>query len=136
MLAIKDNRVVVEFSPGDYLLLEHVLHVAVAVIVVADVLLVKPGHGADFIGGSDAIHVPLGDHVLAVRVERGIEDENDVLENRVYLRIVLGGEQTIGELDGVLAAGDFGRMQTAIYMDDGFALFGEGLRFRVSEAAG
>jgi hypothetical protein len=128
MLAVEDVRAVLDLGLRDYLLFLHVKHEAVTVVVVADVVLVEPGHGRDFILGANVLAIPVDDHVLAVGIECGPEDEDDVVEDGVDLGIVLGGDQLVGERDGVLTARYLRGVKAAIDVDDDLGLAGEGER--------
>jgi len=66
--------------------------VPVAVVVVADVLLVEDGRGGAFVGGVEGFAVPVGDEVEAVGVDGGDEQEDGVGEDLLYLGVVGGGE--------------------------------------------
>ena len=118
MLAIKDGGIEIELGFDDHLLFFHVEHEAVAVVVVADVLLIEPGHGADFVLGADVLAIPVNDAVLAVGVERGPENQDDLIEDGINLRVALRGDQLVGQRHGVLRARDLVGVQAAIDVDD------------------
>ena len=102
--------------------LDHVEHVAVAVVVVADVLLVQPRHRRDLERRADVAAIPLGDHLLPIRVDGRPQQQDDVLEHVRVLRVVGLRQQVVGQLHRVLRAGDLARVQPAVDVDDGLAL--------------
>jgi hypothetical protein len=83
-----------------------------------DVFLIEPGHGADFEGRAEVAAIPGGDHVLAIRIDSGPEHKDDVVEDGIDLRVALGRDKRVGELDGVLSAGDFVGVESAVDVDD------------------
>ena len=60
---------------------DHVEHVAVAVVVVADILLVELRHRRDLERRADVAAIPLRHHLLAVRVDGRPQQQDDVLED-------------------------------------------------------
>ena len=82
------------------------------------------------------------DDVLAVGIDRRPQHQDDVVEDRLHLRVVGVREQVVGELQRVLAAGDFGRVQPAVDVDEGLPFarqpvrLGVGQPFRVREPLG
>ena len=115
---------------------DHVEHVSITIIVVADVLLVQPWHGRGLVGGAHVRPVPLHDQGLSVRVDRWPQHQDDVVQDRAYLRVVVSGDQVVSELDGVLRVGDFTRVKAAVDIYDGLAGTGELPRLLVAEAFG
>ena len=63
--------------------LDHVQHVGVAVVVVADVLLIELRQSRQLVRRADVLHVPLGHHLLAVGIDRRPQHQDDVVENRL-----------------------------------------------------
>ena len=136
MLAVEDHRAVFQLRLHHHLLFLHVHHVAVAIVVVAHVVLVEPRHGADFVLGAQILPVPVHHHVLPVGIERGPQHQDDVVENRVDLRIVLRGEQLVGQHHGVLRAGHFVGVQAAIDVHDHLGRARQFLRLVVVQIGG
>ena len=78
-----------------------VQHERVAVDVVAGVLVVEPRDRAAFERGVLVLAVPVGDHRVAVRVERREQHEHDLAQDRQRTRVACGGqavEQLVGRL--------------------------------------
>ena len=73
--------------------LDRVEHVGVAVVVVADVLLIEPRqiHALRFVRRADARHVVVGDHRLAVGIDRRPQHQDHVVEHRLHLGLVGAG---------------------------------------------
>ena len=87
----------------DHARLDHVEHVAVAVVVVPDVLLVELHERRDLVRRAQVRRVPVGDDVLAVGVDRRPEHHDHVVEDAPDPRVAVGaGHQVVGELDRVL----------------------------------
>ena len=63
-------------------------HEPVAVVVVADVVVVEPGHAAALVFGPEVLPVPLGLHDLAVGVQGRDEQQHDVVEALLCRRVV------------------------------------------------
>ena len=80
------------------------LHVEVAVVVVADVLLVQPGHRAVLVRRVQRAAVPVDDLVEPVGVDRRQQHEDDVVANRAHLRALVRRDAP-GERHRVLRAG-------------------------------
>ncbi len=111
------------------------VHVEVAVVVVADVLLVKDrnsAHGA--FGRLFVPHVPVGNEVEPVGVGRHGQ-ENDVVEDAPGLGVVRA-DHPPDELDELLGAEDLRRVETAVDPDNGLALGGEAARVGFAYAFG
>ena len=66
---------------AEVLRLGQVQREAVAVVVVAGVLLVEPRQAGRFVRRADVLHVPVGDHLRAVRIDRRHDDADDVVED-------------------------------------------------------
>ena len=82
--------------------LDHVQHVGVAVVVVADVLLIQPRQARQLVRRADVLHVPLGDHLLAVGIDRRPQHQDDVVEHRLDLGLVGAADEVVGEQRRVL----------------------------------
>ncbi len=136
MLAVEDDGAVFDFCAGDDLRLDHVEHVAVAVVVVADVLLVEPRHWRDFERSSEVAAIPGDDHVLAVGVDGGPEHEDDVVQDGIDLGVALRRDELVRKLDGMLAAGNFAGVESAIDVNDDLGCAGEFTGLLVGQRAG
>ena len=77
--------------------------------------------------------IPACHLVLAIGVDGKPEQQNVVVEDGGGFG-VLAAHQIVGELDGVLRGRDLGGMQSAIDVDDHFAVVGEFVRLGVGEA--
>ena len=97
--------------------------VEVAVVVVADVLLVEARDVHPARLGIGVLHVPVGDELHAVRV-RVHEDDDHVVQNPQRLSVV-PGEELIVCLDQLVGAQHLRRMQSAVNPDDRLPLFRE-----------
>jgi hypothetical protein len=82
MMHVDDLRLPLPPRVLEHARLDHVEHVGVAVVVVADVLLIQARQPRQLVRRADVLHVPLGDHLLAVRIDRRPQHEDDVVENR------------------------------------------------------
>ena len=74
-------------------------HVPVAVVIVADVLVIELDHRRALVGRAEPAAVPARDLVDAVGVERGDEQEDGFLQDGAVARRVLG-DQAIEKLHG------------------------------------
>ena len=72
-----------------HLLFLNVHHVAAAVVVMADMLLIGPG-----------------------------QDRDDVVQNRIDFRIIFCGDWLVGQCDRVPAASNFRGVQSSVNMND------------------
>ena len=86
--------------------------VPIAIVVVAGVLLVKLGRRSALEARAQRFAVPARDDLQPIRVERGHEQEDRVVQNGAEARGVLG-EQAIGELDGGMGGGELGGVDRA-----------------------
>ena len=136
VVVVHDLRVpLAEEDARDIGRLRHVVHVEVAVVVVADVLGPKArgalaGAVEDALGGVGLAHVPLGDEVVSVGI---VEDEQrDVVVEEAHRFGVGAGVELVDGLDELGLADGLRGMQAAVDPDDGLAFFGErvGLVFR------
>ena len=87
-------------------------HVHVAVVVVADVLLVEPRHRRRLELGAEVLVVPVDHHDLAVGVEARHEQEDHVVEDVLHARRRVGG-QPVDQLERHLRRADLGRVDAA-----------------------
>ena len=125
MVVVQDLWFPVPIDPRHRARLNHVDHVAVTVVVVADVFLVQLGRTRRLVGSSQVVPVPVDNHVLAVRVDREPEDQDDVFENRSDLGISVPCDQVVGELDRVLCVRDFACVEPTIDVNDRLAFSGQ-----------
>ena len=83
---------VAEQQRGYVARLDRVLHEGVAVVVVPDVVVVEPRLLRSFVFRTHPAVVPLVHQVHSVRIHRGDQDRDGVIENLVDPGIVTGGE--------------------------------------------
>src|SRR3954465_2049231 len=83
---------------------DHVQHVGVAIVVVSYVLLVEKWKLGLLVRRSDILHVPVGDHLLSVRVDGRPQHEDDVVENGSGTWFRGSRQQGARERGGVLTA--------------------------------
>lgn len=95
-------------------------HVEVAVVIVANVVVVEPGHAAAFEFGSEVLVVPVDYQYLTVGVDGGHDDHDDVVEPSEHFRVGGGGD-VVSELHRHLGGADFGGVNGAGDQDDGLA---------------
>ena len=69
MMAIEDHGIPLELGSSDIARLQHVVHIAVAIVVVADVFLIKIRQRTHFVGRAQILAVPGNHFVLPIRVE-------------------------------------------------------------------
>ncbi len=128
--AVRPHLVVVDVGLGPpvgeenlrhVLRLDQVGHERVAVVVVARVLVVEHRRRAPLELGAERLLVPVVDDDLAVWIEAGDHQEDDVVEDALGL-LVLPGRQVVGQLDGHLRAADLGGVQAHRLADDRLAL--------------
>jgi hypothetical protein len=109
-------------------------HVPVAIVVVAGVVMVEPGQASAVVLGAGVFAVVVDDHLLAVGIERGDQQQHDVVEATLGL-VIRGGGQRVRPLHGHLRGADLARVDVARDQDDGLAFAHEPLRLGVGEAA-
>ncbi len=66
-----DGEPILEEDFGEHLRLRHVHEWQVPVVVVADIFVVQPRHGAALVLGPEVLVVPVNDHDVAVGVRTG-----------------------------------------------------------------
>jgi len=71
--------------------LDHVDRVAVAVVVVADVLLVELRCAGGFVGSAEVLPVPIDNHVLPIGIDGKPQNQDDVVEDGGNLGVVVAG---------------------------------------------
>ena len=94
--------------------------VHVAVVIVAGVVVIEKRQGAGFAGGAESLVVPIGDHDLAVGIERRHQQEDDVVEHLFDGGGVAGGE-VVDQFQHHLRGADFGGVDVVGDEDDGLA---------------
>ena len=88
--------------------------VEIAVVVVADIVVVEPRHLAALVLGAEPLVVPVDDHDLAVGVDGRHEQKHRLVHPRQPLG-VLGGGELIDELGGHLGRADLGGVDGAAH---------------------
>ena len=131
MLHVDDLRLPLPPGVLDHPRLDHVEHVGVAIVVVSDVVLIQPRQVSFRV---PAFFIPVGHHLMTVRIDRRPQHQDDVVEDGGDLRIGSPREQIVGELQRVLRSGDFGRVQAAVDVDDRLAIPGQGQRPCLAQA--
>ena len=105
--------------------LGQVEHEPVAVVVVAGVVVIEERHVSALEFGADVFLVPVDDHLFAVRVVGGAEQQNDVAEGLFCVVGRLARDQVVGQLHGHLGGPDLAGVQAAGDQDDGLAFLGQ-----------
>ena len=93
----------------------------VAIVVVADVLVIEPGQIRTFVLGVERLAVPVSDHDLPVRIERRHDQRNHVIEHTLGL-FVPAREQIVGQFWRHLAAANLGGVHAHRLTDHHLAL--------------
>ena len=107
----------------------------VAVVVVADVLLIEPRQARGAALQRIRIpHVPIGDEVVAVRV--GVDEEDDALVEEPQRLGVRPADHLVDHLGELLRAERFGRVQSSVDPDDRFPFSRERPRLVFADAVG
>ncbi len=99
VMVVEHLRIIFELGAGDHLRLDHVVHVAVAIVIVADVFLPQPGRVAHLVRRAEIAAVPFGHLILAIGIDGEPEQQDHVVENGGGFG-VLAADQVVGELDG------------------------------------
>jgi hypothetical protein len=124
VLVVHDLRVPLdELLSRDGLGLRLVVGVGVAVVVVAHVLLVEPGNVHRPLLRVGIAHVPVGDQLHPVRVDRG-EEQDDVVQDAEGLGIA-ARRHLVGDLEEVLCGYDLRGVEAAVDPDDRLAFGGQ-----------
>jgi hypothetical protein len=110
-------------------------HEPVAIVVVADVVVVKPRQPAALVARAEELAVVVGDHDLPVGIERRNEQKDDVVEAALRLGVAGGGER-VRPLHRHLARSDLRRVDVAGDEDDGLAVVCELRDLLLGESAG
>jgi len=128
--AVRSHLVLVQPELGKPFVIDHLVHVSgldlrkhvpVAIVVVTNIVVIEVRHWPAFVFGSEIFPVPLGDHDLAVGIERRQEQDDGVVQP-LFSLIILGGGQLVGPLHGHLAGADLGGVNVAGEQEDGLAL--------------
>ena len=124
MMVIQDHGIPLSIDgAGDIPGLRQVIHVGIAVVIMACIKVVQPGHGTHFIGCPHVGMVPFGQHLHPVGIGKH-EEKNGVFPDEAGFGI-FGCSHIIGKLDGALGRGTFAGMDAHIDPHDGSALCGE-----------
>ena len=108
-------------------------HEEVAIVVVADVLLVQPRQLRHRpLLRIRIAHVPVGDEIVAVGI-RVNEEDNDVVEDAHGLLVGLA-HHVVHHLAELLCADDFGGVESAVDPHDCLAFLRECARLRIGES--
>ncbi len=140
VVVVHDLRIpLAEEDAGDVGGLGHVVHVEVAVVVVADVVVPETRRSAggalgDALFGDWLAHVPVGDKVHAVGVVEDAED--DVVVEEAESFGVGEGVELVDGLDELLGADGLAGVEAAVDPDDGAAFICESVGFCVGEVFG
>ena len=109
-------------------------HEPVAVVVVADVVVVEPRHAPALVARAEVLPVPLGLHHLPVGVDRRQQQQHHLVEAALRLG-VLGGRERVRPLHRHLRGADLGRVDVAGDEQEHLALAHERLGLGLGEAA-
>ncbi len=100
-------------------------HRPVAVVVVADVVVIQLRRRRRLEGRAEVLRVPRPDDVEPVGIHRWHEEQDRVLAHPACF-LVFRGDQPPAELRRVLRPRHFGRVEAAVDPHDGLALFRQG----------
>ena len=120
---------------GHVLRFDHVVLEGVPVVVVADVLVVQPGQVRPLVLSAQGFLIPVGDHDLAVGVERGHQQEDHVVQDA--LRFIVGPrKQVIGQFRRHLRPADLRGVKAHGLADHRLPFSDQSPGFLLSEPAG
>ena len=136
MVYVDDLRLPLPPRACDHARLDHVQHIAVAVVVVPDVLLVELVQRAHLVRGANVLPVPVGDDLLPVGIDTRPEEDHRVVKDRLRARLVGLAQQVIRELDRVLRPRDLARVESAADVDEDLPLASQRARFGAGEPGG
>ena len=107
--------------------------VAVAIVVVADILLVEDRNrlGADLVR---VAHVPVGDQLQPVGI--GVDEEGDVIVEEAPRLLVIAGQQVVDDLDVRLAVHHLGGVHAGVDPHGRLALAGERVGLVIGQPLG
>ena len=94
--------------------------VHVAIVIVAGVVVIEVRQRAGFAGRAEGLVVPVGDHDLAIGIERRHQQEDDVVEDLLDGGGIAGGE-VVDQFQHHLRRADFGGVDVVGDEDDGLA---------------
>ena len=117
----------------DGLRLGHVVHEPVAVVIVADVVVIEPRRARRLEGGVEGVLVPRGDDVEAVRVHHRHEQQDGVVADVLHLGRLFG-RHAVGQQGRHLRVRHFARVQPPIDPGDRLALAREPAGRRLVDA--
>ncbi len=135
VMAVENHRIPFQLGSRHVARFQHVVHVAVAIVVMAHVFLVQIGQGRDLVRRAQILAIPRHHLFLSVRIQRGPQHQDYVVQNGVDIGIALRGDQFVGQQNGLLRSGDFRRMQAPVDVHDRFAFARQCVSRRVVEAA-
>src|SRR5262245_9983183 len=135
MMTIEDDRTPFQLGASHLLRFEHVVHVAVAIVVMTDVFLIEIGQRADLVWRAEIFSIPRDDLVLTVGIQCRPQHQNDVVQNGIYFGITLGRDKLVSQLNGVLRASHFSRVKAAVQVNDGLTFAGKGSCVFVTQSA-
>ena len=134
----------VEKDLGEPAVVEHLIddlrlllgeHVEVAVVVVAHIVVVEPGHAAALVLGAQVLVVPVDNHDLAVGIERGHEQQDHLLHPSELVGIFGGGE-VVDKLHAHLSRAHLGGVDGAGHQCDGLTLVDQGAGLFLAQLIG
>jgi len=100
-------------NPGHRSCFGQIQHKEITVIVVASIVMIKPGHVAPFILSSEILTVPIDNHLLAIRIDGRTEKHNNIIKGLLHIEKALTGDKIISQLHSHLRGCYFGRMDVA-----------------------
>ena len=100
--------------------LRHVVHEPVAVVVVADIVMVELGRPRRLERCLEILSIPIGNDVEPIRVHARHEEQDHVVADLLHLRGIFGHD-AISEMRHHLGRRDLGRVQAGIEPNDRFA---------------
>ncbi len=109
-------------------------HVPVAVVVVTRVVVVEPRHAAALVRRPHPLPVPLGLHYLPIRIERWNQEEDDVPEPALGVRVG-SRHDLVGELHHHLRRRDLARVDVVREEDDRLPFARERIHLRRGKPA-
>ena len=134
MVDIRLRHPVAIHEPGEMLRLGQVEREAITVVVVPGILLVQPRQPGRLVRRPDILHVPVGDHLRPVRIDRRRDDADDAVQHP--LRFLVGpADAVVDELGGGLRRRNLARMQRKGLDDDGTTFGHELPRLALGEPA-
>ena len=124
---------VLEHDPGHVFRFHQVQHEGVPVVVVAAVPVIQPGQVATLVFRAQVLVVPVGHHELAVRIEAGHHQEDDVFQD-VLRGLVFARHEVVGELRRHLRRGNLIGVEAHGLADDDLAVLHQAVDFGIGQA--